>query len=142
MLRDRIGRADFLSGSDRLVKDGIRAVEIAGEDVRDPLQEPGHRARDARRRELSCGLIGVRVHLLDTMAAQQSAQRSGEALDEMVAGPGHVLGAPAVDGISHSLGVGRPPGRPGQEARRTRRPAGGPRTRPGHGATGTTAAGW
>ncbi len=83
-LRDRIGRADFLSGSDGLVKDDVRAVEIAGEDVRDPLQEPGHRAHDARRRELSCGLIGVRVHLLDTMAAQQSAQRSGEALDGWV----------------------------------------------------------
>jgi hypothetical protein len=50
------------------------------------------------------------------MAAQQSAQRSGEALDEMVAGPGHVLGAPAVEGISHSLGVGRPPGRQGKKS--------------------------
>jgi hypothetical protein len=44
-LRDRIGRADFLPGPDGLVKDDIRAVEIAGEDARDPLQEPGGRAR-------------------------------------------------------------------------------------------------
>ena len=44
-LRDRIGHANVLSGSDGLVQDDIRAVEIAGEDARDPLQESGGRAR-------------------------------------------------------------------------------------------------
>ena len=51
--------------ADALREEQVRAVKVAGQQPRQPLQGRGRRSHDARRREPSCGLVRVSAHLLD-----------------------------------------------------------------------------
>ena len=73
------------------------------------MHERGCRLPDAFRREEARGLVGVGMHLLDPVLAQDSAQHSGPRLGGRIVWPGCLLVLPVIDHIGPPLRLSRPP---------------------------------
>jgi len=113
--REDIGRAGCRRDAGRILQGHVAAVEVAGKDPRDALQECGCRIRDALVCEPAGGLVGVGAHLVHSLPAQHGPLQSGPGFGDRVSGPRRIAVLPVINSVRPSFGVGRVPRQGGQQ---------------------------